>query len=235
VLRALRRGLAIDPARRPPSAAAFIEAIQAATRQSHAAKPPRTGQHNPVPWGPEEWCRAQQRLSAAQELAGLLQTLKSRSNLSYQQLARKKFASSSTLRRYCSGASVPPEYAVLARIAQVCGASPSEQADLLRCWTTLTTSGPLTAHLPIETPSPAVNYFAQSGAELSQLEGPARTVRRNGLFIATAAPLVAFAVVISYAVKMNVLRDTGAALPPGITGPGRSSLSRCSPRCLESP
>jgi hypothetical protein len=63
--------------------------------------------------GPMAWCEVDERKvdeqsDVAQELAGLLQRLKSRSNLSYQQLARKTFVSSSALHRYCSGASVCP-------------------------------------------------------------------------------------------------------------------------------
>lgn len=49
IIRALRRGLAIDPTRRPPSAAAFIEALQAGTRQPNTANPTRNSQRQHVP------------------------------------------------------------------------------------------------------------------------------------------------------------------------------------------
>jgi predicted Ser/Thr protein kinase len=47
VIRALRRGLAIDPARRPPSAAAFVEALRAGARGASSASRKRDGQLRP--------------------------------------------------------------------------------------------------------------------------------------------------------------------------------------------
>lgn len=77
---------------------------------------------------------------ATPELAGLLRGLKERSNLSYEELARRTFTSSSALHRYCRGQSVPGDYGTVARIAQECGARPQELNELVRSWT-LATNG----------------------------------------------------------------------------------------------
>ncbi|GGU37830.1 helix-turn-helix domain-containing protein [Streptomyces lavendofoliae] len=70
----------------------------------------------------------------ARELAALLAALKERSGLSYQELGRRVFLSSSTLHRYCNGRGVPGDYDLVARIAKECGAGADELNRLLRCW-----------------------------------------------------------------------------------------------------
>ncbi|MGH4011643.1 MAG: helix-turn-helix domain-containing protein [Pseudonocardiaceae bacterium] len=133
-----------------------------------------------------------ERSCAAQELAGLLQTLKNRSNLSYQQLAKKTFTSSSALHRYCSGASAPTEFDTLVRIAQACGASPAEQADLLRYWTVFSSNH----HQPAASAEAPPSLKSPSN-ELNQqpirFAAPTRTLRRGGMAI-TAAVVVLIAV-----------------------------------------
>jgi len=69
-----------------------------------------------------------------------MRTLKDRSGLSYAELARRMFTSSSTLHRYCVGTSVPSDYTVVMRFAQECGATAGELAELLRCWMAATGS-----------------------------------------------------------------------------------------------
>src|SRR4051812_39452965 len=61
--------------------------------------------------------------SAAAALGDLLEQMKRRSECSYVELARKTFTSSSTLHRYCAGRSVPPDAAVITRLAMACGAN----------------------------------------------------------------------------------------------------------------
>jgi transcriptional regulator with XRE-family HTH domain len=70
----------------------------------------------------------------AQELAALLEALKRRSRLSYQELGRRVFISSSTLHRYCNGKGLPTDYGLVVRIAKECGADADELNTLLRCW-----------------------------------------------------------------------------------------------------
>lgn len=78
---------------------------------------------------------AADRLEDAQEFSALLTELKERSGLSYTELGRRTFTTSSTLHRYCTGASVPRDYNVVATIAKGCGATSDELTNLLRCWT----------------------------------------------------------------------------------------------------
>nr|WP_228046708.1 helix-turn-helix domain-containing protein [Saccharopolyspora sp. HNM0983] len=68
------------------------------------------------------------------DLASMLLELKQRSALSYAQLARRTFTSSSTLHRYCTGTSVPADYQTVVRLGEECGASDDELNELLRRW-----------------------------------------------------------------------------------------------------
>lgn len=77
----------------------------------------------------------------AQELARVLAGLKQRSGLSYQQLGRRVFTSSSTLHRYCNGKGTPADYDVVVRIAKECGADADELNVLLRSWRAATGQG----------------------------------------------------------------------------------------------
>ncbi|MGW5445592.1 helix-turn-helix domain-containing protein [Streptomyces asiaticus] len=69
-----------------------------------------------------------------EEFAELLRELKGRTNRSYAALAARSGVSASALHRYCSGASVPGDYDVLARFGKVCGASGEELLELHRRW-----------------------------------------------------------------------------------------------------
>lgn len=63
-----------------------------------------------------------------------LRELKDRSGLSYGQLATRLHVSTSTLHRYCHGDAVPADYAVVERLARLCGAGPEELVELHRRW-----------------------------------------------------------------------------------------------------
>ncbi|MFD5947006.1 helix-turn-helix domain-containing protein [Streptomyces collinus] len=69
-----------------------------------------------------------------ERFAALLRSLKSRSGLSYEALARKSGLAGSTLHRYCRGTSVPQDYGSVHRLATVCGAAPDELRTLHRLW-----------------------------------------------------------------------------------------------------
>ncbi|MET9757831.1 helix-turn-helix domain-containing protein [Streptomyces sp. NPDC006372] len=69
-----------------------------------------------------------------ERFAALLRSLKSRSGLSYEALARKSGLAGSTLHRYCRGTSVPQDYGSIHRLATVCGATPEELRTLHRLW-----------------------------------------------------------------------------------------------------
>ncbi|MFF5011340.1 helix-turn-helix domain-containing protein [Streptomyces phaeochromogenes] len=81
------------------------------------------------------------RQEGAQELASVLAELKERSGLSYQELGRRVFTSSSTLHRYCNGKGTPADYDIIVCIAKECGADPDELNKLLRCWMAATGQG----------------------------------------------------------------------------------------------
>ncbi|MFF3561470.1 helix-turn-helix domain-containing protein [Streptomyces sp. NPDC002574] len=68
------------------------------------------------------------------QFAERLRTLKERSGLSYGQLANRLHVSTSTLHRYCHGDAVPADYAVVERLARLCGAGPEELVELHRRW-----------------------------------------------------------------------------------------------------
>lgn len=68
------------------------------------------------------------------QFAERLHALKERSGLSYGQLANRLHVSTSTLHRYCHGDAVPADYAVVERLARLCGAGPEELVELHRRW-----------------------------------------------------------------------------------------------------
>ncbi|MFE5325292.1 helix-turn-helix domain-containing protein [Embleya sp. NPDC056575] len=82
------------------------------------------------------------RAEAGRALADRLAALKGRSGLSYHELGRRVFTSSSSLHRYCSGRAVPPDYDVVVRLAKECGAAPDDVAALLREWSIATGPDP---------------------------------------------------------------------------------------------
>jgi hypothetical protein len=94
----------------------------------------------------------------SEELAALLRVLKARTNRSYDALARRIGASSSALHRYCSGAGVPPRYAVLEEFARECRATEEELLELHRRWIRADATAraqPNGAEPELEAPEPA--------------------------------------------------------------------------------
>ncbi|MFE2252904.1 helix-turn-helix domain-containing protein, partial [Streptomyces lavendulae] len=69
-----------------------------------------------------------------ERFAELMRGFKERSGRSYGTLAKRLHSSNSTLHRYCSGATVPTDYAPVERFARVCGASADELLALHRQW-----------------------------------------------------------------------------------------------------
>nr|WP_203731829.1 helix-turn-helix transcriptional regulator [Streptomyces sp. SID12501] len=64
----------------------------------------------------------------------MLTRLKGRTDRSYGSLARRLGMNTSTLHRYCSGDTVPLDFAPVERFAALCGASPEERVELHRRW-----------------------------------------------------------------------------------------------------
>ncbi|MFB8081605.1 helix-turn-helix domain-containing protein [Streptomyces sp. NPDC056013] len=73
--------------------------------------------------------------AAVEEFARLVRALKARGGRSYEALGRRLSVSASTLHRYCSGATVPEEFAVVDRLALLCGADEEERRALEAAWT----------------------------------------------------------------------------------------------------
>ncbi|MFH9685415.1 helix-turn-helix domain-containing protein [Streptomyces sp. NPDC017413] len=67
-------------------------------------------------------------------LAERLSALRERSGRTYAALARRIGVSGSTLHRYCTGRTVPAEFAPVERLARLCGAPAAEREALHRLW-----------------------------------------------------------------------------------------------------
>ncbi|MFZ4269866.1 helix-turn-helix domain-containing protein [Streptomyces arboris] len=71
---------------------------------------------------------------AREELADRLRELRAGSGRTYASLARRIGVSGSTLHRYCTGQTVPAEFAPVERLARLCGRSAEERQALHRLW-----------------------------------------------------------------------------------------------------
>ncbi|MFD0154496.1 helix-turn-helix domain-containing protein [Streptomyces sp. NPDC055721] len=72
--------------------------------------------------------------AAVEEFARLVRALKARDGRSYEALGRRLSVSASTLHRYCSGATVPEDFAVVGRLALLCGADEEERRAVEVAW-----------------------------------------------------------------------------------------------------
>ncbi|MFD3969665.1 helix-turn-helix domain-containing protein [Streptomyces cyaneofuscatus] len=71
---------------------------------------------------------------AREVLADRLRELRDGSGRTYASLARRIGVSGSTLHRYCTGQTVPAEFAPVERLARLCGRTPEERQALHRLW-----------------------------------------------------------------------------------------------------
>jgi hypothetical protein len=78
----------------------------------------------------------------ARRFADSLHALKQRSGLSYAELARRTYTTSSTLHHYCTGAGLPRDHAIVIAVAKECGAAPDELNALLGHWTAAAADDP---------------------------------------------------------------------------------------------
>ncbi|MFD8639583.1 helix-turn-helix domain-containing protein [Streptomyces zaomyceticus] len=93
--------------------------------------------------------------TAVEEFARLVRALKARDGRSYEALGRRLSVSASTLHRYCSGATVPEEFAVVDRLAVLCGADEEERRALETAWTRADGARRPAAPEPDARPAPA--------------------------------------------------------------------------------
>jgi len=68
------------------------------------------------------------------KFAAYLRMLKDRSGRGFDRLGKQAGVSGSSLHRYCSGLSVPPDYRVVHSFGKVCGASADELRELHQLW-----------------------------------------------------------------------------------------------------
>ncbi|TQO34520.1 helix-turn-helix protein [Streptomyces cavourensis] len=71
---------------------------------------------------------------AREALGKRLRELRQGSGRTYASLARRIGVSASTLHRYCTGQTVPAEFAPVERLARLCGRTPEERESLHRLW-----------------------------------------------------------------------------------------------------
>lgn len=71
---------------------------------------------------------------ATEAFARKLSELRERSGRTYGSLARRVGVGASTLHRYCSGRTVPMEFAPVERLARFCGCRGEELVELHRLW-----------------------------------------------------------------------------------------------------
>ena len=72
--------------------------------------------------------------SAATVFADTLLVMKRRTGRGYRDLAKSIYISSAALHRYCAGKALPPDFAVVRRLARLHGARSAEIENLYRLW-----------------------------------------------------------------------------------------------------
>ncbi|WP_256103254.1 helix-turn-helix transcriptional regulator [Streptomyces sp. ODS05-4] len=171
--------------------------------------------------------------AAVEEFARLVRALKARDGRSYEALGRRLSVSASTLHRYCSGATVPEEFAVVDRLALLCGADEEERRALEAAWTEADRARRRTASpVPPLTPVPTAPESTAEPAAPEPGPGPApdpaappappnRSPRgaRAPLLVAAAVALVVLAVA---AALLGHATRKGSAPAPAATPPGRA-------------
>ncbi|MFJ2579826.1 helix-turn-helix domain-containing protein [Kitasatospora aureofaciens] len=181
------------------------------------------------------------------EVARLLQELKSRSGLSYGALAKRLHVSTSALHRYCNGDVMPVEFAPLERLARLCRATPEERTELYRLWVTAhaargnrQASAPApAAPEPLTAPEPEVEAVAEpearpaaGGVAEDGTATPARTsavptrrrVRRGVLAAVAAAAVLAAIGAVATGVKTHPGGDPESVPAPAAdAGPSAGS------------
>ncbi|WP_437044968.1 helix-turn-helix domain-containing protein [Streptomyces sp. enrichment culture] len=178
--------------------------------------------------------------AAVEEFAGLVRALKARDGRSYEALGRRLSVSASTLHRYCSGATVPEEFAVVDRLALLCGADEEERRALEAAWTEADRARRQAAS-PAPTPVPAVPAAPESNPEPSAPEpgpGPApdpsapdpsapeaprARPRRGAPAALLVAATVALVVLALAAALFGHPTHTASAPAPASTAPGRTA------------
>ncbi|MEU9980172.1 helix-turn-helix transcriptional regulator [Streptomyces sp. NPDC050856] len=172
--------------------------------------------------------------AAVEEFAGLVRALKARDGRSYEALGRRLSVSTSTLHRYCSGATVPEEFAVVDRLALLCGADEEERRALEAAWTAADrtrrrTASPVPSPTPVPAapepnPEPAAPGPGPDPAPGPTAPGAPRARPRRAapapLLVAAAVALVVLALA---AALLGHPTRTASAPAPAASPPGRTA------------
>ncbi|MFH9609551.1 helix-turn-helix domain-containing protein [Streptomyces sp. NPDC017448] len=174
-------------------------------------------------------------------LAARLNALREGSGRTYASLARRIGVSGSTLHRYCTGRTVPAEFAPVERLARLCGASAADRQALHRLW--LLADGERADRQgaeeavggPVGGP-PSAGGGPEAGAALSAQEahedadGPVRGGGRPGTDGVGAGPSVATALGPSGGGTARPGPSSGEAETAVPEGGGRSPVPDSRPR-----
>ncbi|MEU3185103.1 helix-turn-helix domain-containing protein [Streptomyces sp. NPDC006923] len=154
----------------------------------------------------------------SEEFARRLREIRDGSGRSYGALARRIGVSASTLHRYCSGSTVPMEFAPVERLARLCGRGSEEVLSLHRLWVRAdaerqrrqeggaSTAGPAETAATVATGTAATAATAPERAAAASRSERARSlvrrwvVRRTGYSAAAtlAATVLAIALVLAF-------------------------------------
>ncbi|GAB2594132.1 hypothetical protein Aab01nite_82630 [Paractinoplanes abujensis] len=125
------------------------------------------------------------RNEAQAELGVLLTGLKDRSGCSYQGLGRRVNLSKSAVHRYCTGSSVPADFATVERIARATRADRSEIDRLYQAWSRAVSTTPPPEPTPTPTPPPMI----AAGPPIARPRRPFAAAYATGLLIVVFAVL----------------------------------------------
>ncbi|MFD7825796.1 helix-turn-helix domain-containing protein [Streptomyces sp. NPDC059242] len=163
--------------------------------------------------------------------------LKARDGRSYEALGRRLSISASTLHRYCSGATVPEEFAVVDRLALLGGTDEEERRALEVAWTQADRARRGAAS-PTPPPVPAVSATPESNPEppapkpsldpapnSTAPQAPRARPRRGApaLLLAAVAVAVAVALVMLVLTAALLAHPARTASAPAPADPGRTA------------
>ncbi|MEV0170375.1 helix-turn-helix domain-containing protein [Streptomyces sp. NPDC050803] len=168
--------------------------------------------------------------TGARELGLLLAELKRRSGLSYQELAVRTFLSRTTVHRFCSGARVPNDYAVVVQLAQECGAGPEDLNRLLQYWQAATRTGDPGAGAPGAADPPRTD-----APPVRPPEPPQSTPRRAGRARAPARWVLGLVLALGLSLTAVASGQLGTSTEPSVTGGGPAPPSIPAPSWEEDP
>ncbi|MEU6168929.1 helix-turn-helix domain-containing protein [Streptomyces tanashiensis] len=115
-------------------------------------------------------------MGEVEEFAARVRALKTRDGRSYEALGRRLGVSASTLHRYGSGVAVPESFAVVGRLARLCGAGAEEVRELEGHWrrADLVRRPPARAGAPAEPPAQDTGPAEPPAQNTSPAQPPAQ-------------------------------------------------------------